>query len=120
MDKIQIIDLTVLYHVGVPDEERAQTQRLLVSVEMDCDFSQAALDDDLAKTINYYSVTRRILQFGDGRNWKLLERLAVELAEMILMEFKPARVSIEIKKFIIPEARYVGVQIIRHGHSVCD
>ena len=39
---------------------------------------------------------------------------------MILMEFKPARVSIEIKKFIIPEARYVGVQIIRHGHSVCD
>ena len=108
-----MVDLGVLFHVGVPDEERRERQRLLISIDLETDFGQAAREDDLTKTIDYFAVSRRVLQFGDGRNWKLIEKLAVDLAEMILREFKPARVGIEVKKFIIPEARYVSVQITR-------
>ena len=42
MDTIAIEDLEVWFHVGVPDEERAHAQRLLISVEMDLDFRAAA------------------------------------------------------------------------------
>jgi dihydroneopterin aldolase len=42
MSKISIVDLEVFYRVGVPDEERAQPQRLLLTVEMESDFSAAA------------------------------------------------------------------------------
>jgi hypothetical protein len=113
MDRITISDLSVNYRVGVPDEERAKPQRLLITVEMKSDFSAAAESDDLSKTIDYYAVTQRLLHFGAGHEWKLIEKLAVDLAKMILTEFHALEVSVRIKKFIIPETRYVSVEVTR-------
>jgi FolB domain-containing protein len=103
----------VSYHVGVPDEERAKPQRLLLTVEMERDFSAAAATDDLTKTINYYAVSQRLLGFGQGRSWKLIEKLAADIAELILRDFGANRVSVEVKKFIVSEARFVSVRLIR-------
>jgi FolB domain-containing protein len=111
MAKISIVDLEVFYHVGVPDEERAQPQRLLLTVELGCDFTAAAQSDAIADTINYFAVTQRLLKFGGGRSWRLIEKLATEIADTILREFKPQTVSVEVKKIIIPEARYVSVKL---------
>ena len=49
MSKISIVDLEVFYRVGVPDEERAKPQRLLLTVEMEFDFSAAAESDRIAR-----------------------------------------------------------------------
>jgi dihydroneopterin aldolase len=111
MSKIRIVDLEVFYHVGVPDEERAQAQRLLLTVEMESDFSAAAKSDGIADTINYFSVTQRLLKFGEGRNWRLIEKLAADIADAVLAEFKPQAVTVEVKKFVIPQARYVAVRV---------
>lgn len=113
MDTIRIVDLEVSYHVGVPDAERANPQRLLVSVDMELDFGAAAAADDLSRTIDYYAVSRRILSFGDGRSWRLIERLADEIAGMVLRDFGPNRVRVEVKKFILPETRHVSVEVVR-------
>ena len=113
MDTIIIHELEVWYHVGVPDAERAAVQRLLLTVEMERDFTAAAAGDDLRETIDYYAVSRRLLGFGAGRSWKLIETLAVELAAMVLQEFGAARARVEVKKFILPEARHVAVQVER-------
>ncbi len=113
MDKIIISDLEVFYHVGVPDQERAAAQRLLLTIEMDLDFSMAAKGDDLTETINYYAVSRRLLHLGEGRSWKLIETLACEIAQLILSEFKAVCVSVEVKKFILPETRFVAVKVKR-------
>lgn len=113
MDRITIKDLEVFYKVGVPDEERRAPQRLLLTVELEHDFAAAAKSDDLAATINYFAVSQRLLKFGEGREWKLIETLAVEIAETILKEFAPTAVEVEVKKFIIPQARYVSVRTIR-------
>src|ERR1039457_1471474 len=107
MSQISIVDLEVLYRVGVPDAERAQPQRLLLTVEMEADFSAAARSDAIADTIDYFAVTQRLLKFGAGREWKLLEKLAADIADTILAEFKPQSVRVEVKKFIIPQARHV-------------
>ncbi len=113
MDIITLQDLEVFYHIGVPEEERVHPQRLLISVEMETDITLAAAGDDLNHTINYYAVSQRLLSLGKGRSWKLLETLAVHIAEMVLRGFGPRRVHVEIKKFIIPEARHVSVRISR-------
>jgi FolB domain-containing protein len=113
MDTITINELEVFYHVGVPESERANAQRLLLTVEMERDFSAAAKLDDLTKTIDYFAVSQRLLRFGEGRQWKLIEKLAVDVAEMILCDFGPAQVSVEVKKFIIPQTKYVSVKIVR-------
>src|SRR5512137_2298998 len=104
MSKITIVDLEVHYCVGVTDEERAQPQRLLVTVDMTLDFSSAAVSDRIERTINYQTVADDLLKFGEGRNWKLLERLVDNVAERVLTEFKPQGVLVEVKKFSIPQA----------------
>lgn len=113
MDKITISDLEVFYRVGVTGEERARPQRLLLSVEMAYDFKAAAARDSLADTIDYAAVSERLLHFGDDAHWELIETLATDLAAMILDEFTPKQVTVEVKKFPIPLARYVAVRLTR-------
>ncbi|MGE3309996.1 MAG: dihydroneopterin aldolase [Limisphaerales bacterium] len=112
-DVIRLVDLEVHYRVGVPDDERSRPQRLLLTVSMYHDVSAAAAGDDLAKTIDYSAVARRLLGLGEGREWRLIEALAVEIAEAVLLDFGAARVAVEVKKFILPEARHVSVQVER-------
>jgi dihydroneopterin aldolase len=113
MSRISIVDLEVFYRVGVPDAERAQPQRLLLTVEMESDFSKAAKTDSIADTIDYFAVSQRLLKFGEGREWKLIEKLAADIADAILSEFKPQSVTIEAKKFVIPQARHVSVKLTK-------
>jgi FolB domain-containing protein len=117
MSKITIADLEVYYCVGVPDEERAQPQRLLLTVELLFDFSAAAAGDRLIRTIDYFAVSQRLLKFGEGRSWKLIEKVAVNVAEMVLAEFKPEAVMVEVKKFAIPQARHVSATWTQNLHS---
>jgi dihydroneopterin aldolase len=113
MSKITIVDLEVFYRVGVPDEERARPQGLLLTIEMECDFSAAAQSDSIYDTVDYYAVSRRLLEFGEGRNWKLIEKLAADIADLVLTEFQPDQVTVEVKKFPIREAKVVTVSLTR-------
>lgn len=113
MDTITIKDLGVLCHIGVPDEERAKAQRLLVSVEISGDFSRAARSDDIAHTINYYEVSERITQLCATQSFKLIERLADEIARIIRTEFGAQQTTVEIKKFILSNTRHVSFRLTR-------
>lgn len=103
----------MLCRIGVPDEERAKPQRLLITVEMSGDFSKACGSDEIAHTINYFDVSRRVVNLCQEQAHRLLERLADEIARMILKEFGAAQVTIEIKKFILSDARYVSFRMKR-------
>jgi 7,8-dihydroneopterin aldolase/epimerase/oxygenase len=109
MSKITIVDLEVFWRVGVTEEERANPQRLLVTVDMSLDFSSAAMSDRIEKTINYQEVADGLLKFGEGRSWKLLEKLVTNIEDWVVDEFKPQGVMVEVKKFCIPQARFVSV-----------
>jgi dihydroneopterin aldolase len=113
MDQIIISDLEVFYHVGTTEAERAKSQRLLLTVEMSHDFKAAANTDNLAETIDYDAVVKRLLRFGEDCHWELIETLAVDVASMILEEFSPGKVSVEVKKFVIPQTRHVAVKVVR-------
>jgi dihydroneopterin aldolase len=113
MDRITIADLEVHWHVGITKEERSQPQRLLVTLGLDVDMAAAAASDNLAQTIDYAAVTRKVLAFGNDCHWELIETLASDLAAMVLDEFSPTGVTVEVKKFVIPQARYVSVRLAR-------
>lgn len=113
MDIINISDLEVFYSVGVTDEERAKPQRLLLTIEFLHDFTIAADRDDIWYSIDYQHVSNRLIALGDRRSWKLIERVAVDIADLILREYKPAEVSVEVKKFSVPQAKHVSVCVRR-------
>lgn len=112
-DKIIISDLEVSFQVGITEAERAQAQRLLITVELEHNLAPAAARDNLADTIDYAAVSDRVLHFGNGCHWELIETLAAEIATMVLDEFAPHRVTVEVKKFVIPQARHVSVRLTR-------
>ena len=113
MDKIRIVDLEVFFQVGVGDEERSRPQRLLISVEMEHDFTSAISRDDLAETVDYHAVCQQIINLGEGCHWHLIETLAADIAALVKGEFKPRSIQVEVKKFIIPQAAHVSVIVKR-------
>ena len=113
MDTIILSDLEVWYCVGVPDAERAHPQRLTVTVELGLDFRAAAATDDIGATINYFELSQWLVGLGEGRSWRLIETLAVEIAEGILRDHRPTTVTVEVRKYILPKTRHVAVRVTR-------
>jgi 7,8-dihydroneopterin aldolase/epimerase/oxygenase len=113
-DLIRIVDLQVSTHIGVSDEERSNAQRLLISLEMVTDsLPHAAGTDNLAFTINYANVAEHVKNLAARRVRKLIETLAEEMAFDLLKNFPIRKITLEIKKFILPDAKYVSVKIER-------
>ena len=116
MDTILISDLELVSYIGVTSEERAEAQRLTVSLEIHPKNSFTGLGDDLAKTVNYFTLSRRVQQVALDHPRNLIETLAQEIAEMILREFSVARVTLELRKYILPDTQFVAVKITRPAH----
>jgi dihydroneopterin aldolase len=113
-DLIRVVDLEVRARIGVPEEERREPQRLLISLELTvATIAHAAKTDDLARTINYFDVARQVKALAAKRPRKLLETLAEEIAADIHKAFPVQKVALEIKKFILPDAQFVSVKIER-------
>ncbi len=113
MDNILIEDLEVFYRVGVPEAERATPQRLLLTLEMNVDFSKAAETDALQDTIDYAAVADALAQFGEGRSWRLLEKLACDIADFVLGKYRLNSATVTVKKFVLPAAKHVAVSVFR-------
>jgi dihydroneopterin aldolase len=118
-DLIRIVDLEVHAHIGVTEEERRAPQRLLISLEMSvATFAHAAKTDELSRTVNYYDVAQRIRLVATKRPRKLLETLAEEIALEVLKNYSMQKLTLEIKKFILPDTQYVSVRIERNALPV--
>lgn len=117
-DTITIKNLEVWTFIGVPDEERAQQQKLEITVTFSLEtLHQAALTDDVNFTINYYNVAQRIKYVAGLRERKLIETLAEELTRDLLKQFELKKIELEIRKFIIPDCRYISLKISRSKES---
>lgn len=113
MDKIVIQDLEVQTRVGVTEAERAQVQRLLVTVRMERDLAEAGRNDDMAATTDYTAVVEMIGALLAERSRNLIESVAHDIAEAILSHQLAKAVTVEVKKFSVPGARHVAVEIQR-------
>jgi len=112
-DQIFIRGQRVSCHIGVPDEERAHAQELVINTTFSPFPSDDNLGDDVAKTIDYHAVYDSIAELAGSCPRKLIETLAEDLAAMIIARFQVSRVTIEIEKFILPGTKCVGVMITR-------
>ena len=113
MDKIIIKDLEVNALIGVTESERAQPQRLLITVEMERDLTEAGRRDAEAATTRYDIVADMIRKTATERPRKLVEAVAHEIAETILTHKLAHAVTVEVKKFSIPRSQYVSIRIHR-------
>jgi FolB domain-containing protein len=114
-DQIHIEQLELKSRVGITESERAQPQRLTVSITLWPLLDFRELHDDLAKTINYSTVCREVKKFTKGRTDKLIETLADNIVSHLLAAFPTRKIQIELRKFILSDVDYVSVRLTREG-----
>lgn len=112
-DHIHIEQLEVFAHIGVPDEERSQPQRLTLSITFWPTKQGTELGDDIGRVVNYASVCTETKKFVQSRSDRLIETLADALAKHLLDGFEIRRITIEVRKFILPNVKYVSVTVTR-------
>jgi FolB domain-containing protein len=113
-DRILIRDLLVRGIVGINPDERRAKQDIVVNLEMWADTRAAAATDDIAQAVNYRSVCKRVIEHVEGAAPLLVERLAADIARLVLSEFGVERVRVRVEKpGALRFARSVGVEIER-------
>ena len=108
---LSIVDLELLCQIGVPDEERAQLQKILCTAIFPVpDFKKAAQNDSLEHTVNYYDLCQLLQKTAKQKERKLIETLAADLAHSAFVVFPIPWIDLELKKFILPETRHISFQ----------
>ena len=106
---IEIIGLKVSSLIGVPDEERLRPQDLLIDVTIKPSNYLYQLDDKIENTVDYFMVYELIKSISSSGERKLIETLAEEIINNIKSKFTVEEVEVRIKKFILPNTKFVSV-----------
>lgn len=118
MDIIYLHDLRIDTVIGVFDWERRIRQTVILDLDMAADIHQAAASDDLADTLNYKAVAKRLIEFVGRSEFQLVETLAEKVAELVLEEFAVSWLRLRVnKQGAVRGARDVGVIIERGQRS---
>lgn len=113
MDNIIIRNLDLQARVGVTAEERAQPQRLLVTIELSLNLDAAGRSDALDATVDYAAVADLARETVARRERLLVEAVAHDVATAVLGLDQISAVTVEIRKFSVPGSEYVAVRITR-------
>lgn len=101
--------------IGVYDWERRIRQPVVIDLEMGADVARAAASDDVADTLDYKAVSKRVQRFvGESDDCFLVETLAERIAALVLDEFPVPWVRVKLNKVgALRGAKGVGIVIER-------
>lgn len=114
MDIVFIEQLSVITTIGVYDWEQTISQKLVFDVEMAWDNRKAAASDDVNDCLSYADVSEAIIDHVANGRFALVERVAEEVATLLLTRFSSPWVRIKLSKpGAVAQALQVGVIIER-------
>jgi len=115
-DCIEIKDLLLRGIVGINDWEREKPQDILVNITLFADLRRAGASDDLADSINYRTLTKKIIEHVEGSARFTVEALAADIARLCLEDPRVLRARVRVEKpGALRFARSVGVEIERQA-----
>lgn len=115
---ILIRGMAVSTVIGVPADERAKPQPIVLDLDIEVAASRAGESDELGDTIDYATVVDDLRECLAGKRYFLLERLAEFVAARILSRHGAARVLVRAAKLgILKDVGLVGVSLERFRRS---
>ena len=97
-DRVFIEDLRIQTVIGIFDWEREITQTVSLDLQMAFDISPAAASDSIVDTLDYKSVSKRLIQFVESSEFQLVEALADHCARIVLDEFPVTWLRLKLSK----------------------
>jgi FolB domain-containing protein len=114
MDQIFIRDLLVRGIIGINDWEREKPQDILINITLFADLRPAGENDDIHLSVNYRTITKRVMAHAESVGRLTVEALANDLAIICLEDEKVQQVCVKVEKPGAARfARSVGVEIER-------
>ena len=112
-DTIHVEQLDIFARVGVTEQERANLQRITVTITAWPKEKFENLQDDITHTVNYSAICVAARECADARSNRLIETLAEQLASHLLQIFPLRKIRIELRKFVLPDAAWVAAVVTR-------
>ena len=112
-DEIRIEQLEISARIGVPEEERVTPQRLTINISFWPYQQTRDLADNIHNAVNYSVVADETKSFVRGQSVNLIETLADQVAAHLLKTFPIQKVTVEVRKFALPDAKYVSATVTR-------
>ena len=114
MDIVYIRELEIQTVIGIYDWEREIRQTVSLDLDMATDIRAAAQTEDIANTLDYKAVSKRLIAFIEAAEFQLIETLAEHVAGIVLSEFPVTWLRLRVgKPGAVTGARDVGVIIER-------
>ena len=98
MDKVFIEGLEIEALIGIYDWERRIRQVLRFDLEMAFDNRVPAASDDIADTLDYKAVSKRLVEFVGQSDVGLVETLAERCAAIVIEEFGVQWLRLKLSK----------------------
>ena len=118
MDIIFLDGLRIDTVVGIYKWERQIKQQVIFDIEMSADIAKAAASDHVDDTLDYKAVAKRVIEFVGQSEYRLVETLAENVAQLIIKEFKVNWIKLKLnKQGAIRGAQDVGVVIERRQQT---
>lgn len=113
-DRIIINDLLLRGIIGINDWEREKRQDILINIVLHGDLQPAGASDNIDDTINYRTITKKVIQHVETSARYTVEALAEDIAQICLEEQGVLRAQVRVEKpGALRFARSVGVEIVR-------
>lgn len=114
MDIIYLHGLKVDCIIGAWEWERRIRQTVTLDLDLGFDITPSSMSDALDDTLNYKEVARRVEKFSQNAEFALVEKLAEQIAGLLLKEFPVKWCRVKVNKFgAVSAAGDVGVVIER-------
>ncbi len=118
MDQVIISDLVARGIIGINDWEREKPQEIRINIVLFGDLRKAGNSDDIADTINYRTITKKVQAHAEAAQRLTVEALAADLARICLQEPGVEKVRVRVEKpGAVRFTRSVGVEIERDKGS---
>lgn len=83
---LQITNLSLRTIIGFNDWEREKKQDIVINVSMEFNPSEAILNDDVDKTLDYKKIKRNIIDLVENSSFFLLEKLTHAILETVMAD----------------------------------
>ncbi|WWP01676.1 MAG: bifunctional dihydroneopterin aldolase/7,8-dihydroneopterin epimerase [Candidatus Dasytiphilus stammeri] len=114
MDIIFIEQLCIITTIGVYQWEQKVPQKLILDIEMGWNHNKPGYSDDVKDCLNYQEISSIVIDHVTNSKFSLVERVAEEIATLLLTRFASPWVRIKISKpCAVAQACQVGVIIER-------
>ena len=116
IDKVSITGIEAFGFHGVFEHEKKEGQEFIVDVEFEYDTSKAIQTDFIEDAIDYGAIALLIKSIVEGEPKNLIEKVADEIAQQILNNFKVNSVKVTLHKPQAPldmEFKDVSVSVER-------